>query len=204
MTKKSKPSSATKAASAGKKALAAKAADQAIQAAAAGDLATLQSMAAAGVSIRKHSSTALQLFSAARHNNGELIEALIALGADVNARLFGNEIPLHAAARQLAIQSAKVLIAHGSRVNVMDNHGCTPLYVATAQAGIRPEEATLFARVLLEHGADGGLRDRYGGSAFGSCPAWEALAHEIRSEKQQQEIGASTGPALGEPSITRI
>ena len=98
MTKTSKPNSATRAASSGKKALAAKAANHAIQAAAAGDLATLQSMAAAGVSIREHASTSLELFSAARRNNGELIEALIALGADVNARLFGKEIPLHAAA----------------------------------------------------------------------------------------------------------
>ena len=85
----------------------------------------------------------------------------------------------------------------------MDDHGRTPLYVASVHAVRRPEEATLFARLLLEHGAMGDLPDHYGGSAFRSCPAWEALAQEIRSEKQQQQIEAGTGPALGEPRIIR-
>lgn len=81
----------------------------------------------------------------------ETVEALLAAGAEVNAttRESMKVTPLHsaAAARQAAI--ARVLIAHGARVNAaQEETGFTPLHEAALNGDIE------FAKLLLEHGAE--------------------------------------------------
>ena len=81
----------------------------------------------------------------------ETVEALLAAGAEVNVvtRESMKVTPLHsaAAARQLAI--ARVLIAHGAKVNaIQPESGFTQLHEAALKGDIE------FARLLLEHGAD--------------------------------------------------
>ncbi|MFN0123711.1 MAG: ankyrin repeat domain-containing protein [Blastocatellia bacterium] len=80
----------------------------------------------------------------------ETVEALLAAGADVNAatRETMKVTPLHsaAAARQPAI--ARLLIAHGAKVNAgQAENGFTPLHEAAANGDLE------FAGLLLEHGA---------------------------------------------------
>jgi ankyrin repeat protein len=81
----------------------------------------------------------------------ETVEALLTAGAEVNVatRETMKVTPLHsaAAARQLAI--ARVLIAHGAKVNAgQAESGFTPLHEAAANGDLE------FAKLLLEHGAD--------------------------------------------------
>ena len=81
----------------------------------------------------------------------ETVEALLAAGAEVNAasRETMKVTPLHsaAAARQPAI--ARLLIAHGAKVNAAQaESGFTPLHEATANGDLE------FAKLLLEHGAE--------------------------------------------------
>jgi ankyrin repeat protein len=81
----------------------------------------------------------------------ETVEALLAAGAEINVatRESMKVTPLHsaAAARQLAI--ARVLIAHGAKVNASQaESGFTPLHEAALSGDVE------FARLLLEHGAE--------------------------------------------------
>ncbi len=81
----------------------------------------------------------------------ETVEALLAAGAEVNvaSRDSMKVTPLHsaAAARQPAI--ARLLIAHGAKVNAAQaESGFTPLHEAAANGDLE------FARLLLEYGAE--------------------------------------------------
>lgn len=55
------------------------------------------------------------------------------------------------------------LIAHGVEVNVVDIHGCTPLHRAV-HAG-----STSLVKILLRHGANVSIRDKYGYTAAECC-----------------------------------
>lgn len=81
----------------------------------------------------------------------ETVEALLEAGAEVNVatREEMKVTPLHsaAAARQVAI--ARVLIAHGAKVNAQQaESGFTPLHEAALNGDLE------FAKLLLDHGAN--------------------------------------------------
>jgi uncharacterized protein len=81
----------------------------------------------------------------------ETVEALLAAGAEVNVttRESMKVTPLHSAAAAKQVAIARVLIAHGARVNAAQpESGFTPLHEAALNGDIE------FARLLLEHGAD--------------------------------------------------
>ncbi len=82
----------------------------------------------------------------------EVVNLLLARGADVNARSkssrFAKEnTPLHAAAANKQVGVAEILIAHGADVNAKDGSGYTPLALA---ANSRND---LMVVILLEKGA---------------------------------------------------
>jgi len=60
----------------------------------------------------------------------ECMEILISYGADVNSQNDDGQTPLHAAVHNSDIESARLLLEHGSRLDIKDVHGETPLVLA--------------------------------------------------------------------------
>jgi ankyrin repeat protein len=75
------------------------------------------------------------------------VSALIAKGADVNARNNYGWTALSHAARAGNAELVKLLLAHGADVNARDQSGWTPLMRAAMKGHVD------VVRVLLEHGA---------------------------------------------------
>ena len=88
------------------------------------------------------------LYLAARSGRKEIVELLIAKGADVNEKDdFYGTTPLHWAAVYGHKEIAELLIGEGAEVNAMDNFGRTPLHWAKRKK--HKETADL----LRKHGA---------------------------------------------------
>ena len=90
------------------------------------------------------------LHVAAFFSQKEIVEVLLANGADVHARsrnAMGNT-PLHAAVAARNADVVPVLLSHGADVNARQHGGFVPLH-AVAQAG-----DVELARLLIAHGAD--------------------------------------------------
>jgi len=89
------------------------------------------------------------LYLASVNGNSVIIEKLLKAGADANAIGTEGETPLMTAARSGNVEAARVLFAHGAKVDSKDDwHGQTALMWATAQG--HPE----MLKELLAHGAD--------------------------------------------------
>ncbi len=94
-----------------------------------------------------------QLHQAARHNQLENVERLLAEGRDPNALGAGGWAPLHRAAFPGHARIVEPLVAAGADVNlpvqaVKDTDGDTPLHIAAAQGRLA------MVRALLEAGAE--------------------------------------------------
>ena len=91
------------------------------------------------------------LHVAARHGRTETVNALVAAGADVNAKAGDNQTPLHRAVNGGRGRTAtvKALIAAGADVNVKDDYGRTPLRVAAGEGFIEIVRALVAADVDL-------------------------------------------------------
>jgi ankyrin repeat protein len=91
--------------------------------------------------------TALHL--AAHHGHRQLVEALLARGADLHARSRNamENTPLHAAAAGRRAEIADLLLAHGADVRAAAA-GWTPLHLAAGNGSVE------LAEVLIAAGAD--------------------------------------------------
>jgi ankyrin repeat protein len=111
----------------------------------------------AGVDVNqrmKHGGTALLLAtSSAGQVNHELVELLVASGADVTIATEAGITPLHGAAKKGEPEIARVLMAHGANANAQTTEGMTPLHLASIYG------QTQVVRLLLEHGADINAKD---------------------------------------------
>jgi hypothetical protein len=89
------------------------------------------------------------LHLAAGRGHLAMVEALVQLGLDVNEPCGGNpETPLHSAAWDGRVETAKWLLDHGAKVDAVDNYGRTPLISAATDGSVET------VRLLLDSGAD--------------------------------------------------
>lgn len=110
------------------------------------------------------------LHTAVIHCDKAKIEALIAQGADVNARGSGGWRPLHIAASQCELGIVELLVAKGAAIDVKDNDfGWTPLHRAAQYHSSKKDVIAFF----LAKGADINSRGRYS-----STPLHEAARTE--------------------------
>jgi ankyrin repeat protein len=131
------------------------------------------------------------LHEAALYRNRDVAEALVALGADTNARDKFGETPLHVAVGLEKPDIAEMLATHGANVNVAENKASnTPLHKASQKG----DEAMV--KLLLAYGADVNARNLYG-----TTPLTFATNHEaVRSvllEHGGQEGPVSTAASKG-------
>lgn len=94
----------------------------------------------------------LALHCAARTGDCVAAQALIAKGANVNARGKDGVPPLRLAAAY-SKNMTELLIAKGADVNAADNRGLTPLHAAAATGQVD------CAQILIDNGADVNVRD---------------------------------------------
>ena len=97
------------------------------------------------------------MHNAATYGHKEVVELLIAEGADVNGKGEGGGTPLHYAALGGHKEVAELLIAEGADVNAKADDEWTPLSYA---AGFGHKEV---AELLIAEGADVNAKDKNGG-----------------------------------------
>jgi cytohesin len=100
--------------------------------------------------------------------NKDIMELLLADGADVNAKDKNGETPLHIAAQCNNKFSVEVLLAHKADVNVKDNDNETPLNLAAANDQYHSLSDAVTdlvngtAELLVTNNADVNVRDKKG------------------------------------------
>lgn len=97
-------------------------------------------------------STPLHL--AATNSDVTAVKALLAAGADVNAKDMDNNTPLHMAAYTNQVEATKVLLEAGADVNVVSSGGRTPM--AMARKSRADEIAGLISLWILKGCKSGG------------------------------------------------
>ena len=96
------------------------------------------------------------LSSAAYYKHWDLVKALVAKGANVNA---GNNTAIFYAVSQGNIEMVKFLFEKGARINLVDNSGYPVVSYALNQKVGKPASVLDY---LMEHGADPTLPDKNG------------------------------------------
>ena len=96
------------------------------------------------------------LYRALFFNLSEKAILLLNNGADVNAKGYDSETPLHAAASNHASEIAALLLKNGAEVNAKDNDGETPLHEAAWS------HASEVAALLLKNDAEVNVKDNDG------------------------------------------
>jgi ankyrin repeat protein len=90
------------------------------------------------------------LMEAARQGQGEMVQLLLARGADHDMQTESGKSPLHWAAMSGNLQVVEYLLAAGSDVNLQDSAGATPLSKGARNPAV--------IRALLDEGADPNLK----------------------------------------------
>ena len=116
------------------------------------------------------------LHEAASRGHKEIVQLLIAKGANVKAKTDDGNTPLHSAAAKKHENIAELLIAKGADVNAKDNKGRTPLHWAT---GTGWQGGYEIAKLLISKGADVNVNSK--GDMNGGTPLHNA-AREGRKE----------------------
>ena len=71
------------------------------------------------------------LHSAAMEGKTEVVQKLITLGQDINAKDANGTTPLHGAALEGQLDTAELLLQKGADANLEDENGNTPLFMAS-------------------------------------------------------------------------
>ena len=116
-----------------------------------------------------HGGTALH--AAATAGRPDLVQLLLARGADPAMRDQCGYTPLHILCSDGRIEMARALIASGADVNAADNCGSTPLHAAVIWNDVE------LAELLIANGADVTATNRYGDNPY-ERREFEALLHD--------------------------
>lgn len=103
--------------------------------------------------------------------NGDYVEMaklLVGYGADVNARVNGED-PLHTAAFKGNAKCVDFLLSKGARVNALDGQGFTSLYLTASN-----DHGAPVAEILLDHGANPNARNPAGKTTLHQAAAYGA------------------------------
>jgi ankyrin repeat protein/tetratricopeptide (TPR) repeat protein len=126
------------------------------------------------------------LFPAAAEGHASCVRALLKRGADVTLRAKDGELvgtPLHGAAVEGQVETARVLLDHGVDSNALDKKwNITPLYLATV---LGHED---LSALLTNRGADPSIAD-----VFGKSPATAASLMAKRSTRQLATVADWSG-----------
>jgi hypothetical protein len=88
--------------------------------------------------------------AAFQENDPAMIEVLLSLGSDVNARDELGKTPLHIASQQGNVENAVALISNGASIDALDDERFSPLLTACSFADDRTEQ---MVDLLIRHGA---------------------------------------------------
>ncbi len=106
------------------------------------------------------------LHDAAYNGHNDVVELLIANGAEVNGKNPLGVVPLHSAASQDQTETVKLLVANGADINVKNSSGYTPLALVACRAHEK------VVKVLLANGADVSTTDNYGRTPLYRAAGW--------------------------------
>lgn len=135
----------------------------------------------AKVNIRSKTIGFTPMHHAAGFAGPELVEVLLAAGADVNARDAVGRTPLELAAEDSTVQVVQALIKGGANVNGAGNGGRTPLHVAAGRFGARREG---IIQALLDAGADPAARARDGATPMDVAERVKQFVAEASEENK--------------------
>jgi ankyrin repeat protein len=113
-----------------------------------------------------HGQTLLHQASQSKYlcESPNVLQLLLELGLDVNARDKRQETPLHFACSCGNFETAQVLLNHGAKLNALNADGHTPLHKASqaqrSYSGDSIFDDLRVVRLLLEHGADVNAQDK--------------------------------------------
>ena len=104
-----------------------------------------------------------QMQTALLKSGGEIVELLIARGAEVDAKSNLKKTPLHLAAAEGNAGMVALLISKSANVNAMDDQGATPLHEAANMNGIDWVTAKLATiKIMIANGANVNAMDSQG------------------------------------------
>ena len=147
---------------------------------------------------------------AAHKGKTDCVKALVAAGADVNAKSNGGRAALAWAAELKSADSVKVLIAAGANVNAKDNDGETALMTGCAFINGVPLNSEIVT-TLLDHGADPNLEDSEGETALSRVfhfdhLDWASQFTDLLVMRGARQVPGKSGdcPECGSPKSTRM
>ncbi len=130
------------------------------------------------------------LHLAAKGDRADMVKALIAAGAPLNARDRSQQTPLHRAAGQMGGTALQVLLAAHADVNLKDSSGDSPLHAANNSRHAANVKALIAAGAIVD-----------ARNSRGETPLFEA-ARNGKVELISILLDAGADPALGDDQKT--
>ncbi|KAH6673675.1 ankyrin repeat-containing domain protein [Halenospora varia] len=119
------------------------------------------------------------MFAPFAKDNG-LLNSIVSAGADVNVGDYMDKITaLHVACAKKNAEAVKVLVEQGADINAMTSDGWTPLMVAIDYHSV---DVTSY---LLSQGANVGLEDKFGFSAFEYCGGYAPIVELLEPYRKE-------------------